>query len=43
MVGLGQIALELPEIAEVDINPVRLADGRAIAADALILVDAPAD
>lgn len=36
--ALGQAALELPEIAEIDINPVRVADGVALAADALIVV-----
>ena len=30
--GLG---LELPEIDEADVNPVRVADGAAVAADAL--------
>jgi acetate---CoA ligase (ADP-forming) len=37
-VALGQIALELPEIEEVDINPVRVDDGKAIAADALVVL-----
>lgn len=37
-VALGQAALELPEIAEIDVNPVRVADGAALAADALIVV-----
>jgi len=37
-VALGQAALELPEIAEIDVNPVRVADGVALAADALIVV-----
>lgn len=37
-VGLGRMAVELPEIEEVDINPVRIAGGRAIAADALIVL-----
>ncbi len=40
--GLGQMALELPEIAEVDINPVRVANGRAVSADALVVLGAPA-
>jgi acyl-CoA synthetase (NDP forming) len=37
-VALGQAALELPEIAEIDVNPVRVANGAALAADALIVV-----
>ncbi|WP_372785243.1 acetate--CoA ligase family protein [Phenylobacterium sp.] len=39
-VALGQAALELPEISEIDVNPVRVADGSALAADALIVVGA---
>jgi hypothetical protein len=34
------MALEIPEIEEVDANPVRIADGRAIVADALIALAA---
>jgi len=37
MVGVGQLALELDEVAEVDVNPVRVAGGTAKAADALIV------
>jgi acyl-CoA synthetase (NDP forming) len=37
-VALGHAALELPEISEIDINPVRVADGAALAADGLIVV-----
>jgi hypothetical protein len=37
-VALGQAALELPEISEIDVNPVRVANGAAVAADALIVV-----
>jgi len=37
-VALGHTALELPEIMEIDVNPVRVADGAALAADALIVV-----
>lgn len=38
LIGLGRMAVELPEIAEVDINPVRIAGGRAVAADALVVL-----
>lgn len=38
-VALGAAALELPEIVEIDVNPVRVADGRALAADALVVVE----
>ena len=37
-VGLGQLAMEQPAIVEVDINPVRVDKGVAIAADALIVL-----
>lgn len=37
-VALGTAALELPEIAEIDVNPVRVADGAALAADALVVL-----
>jgi acyl-CoA synthetase (NDP forming) len=38
MVGIGLLALEFDQVAEVDVNPVRVADGSARAADALIVV-----
>ena len=38
MVGLGQLALELDEVAEVDVNPIRVADGAVRAADALVVL-----
>jgi acyl-CoA synthetase (NDP forming) len=38
MVGVGQLVLELEDIAEIDVNPVRVADGSAVAADALIVL-----
>jgi hypothetical protein len=39
-VALGQAALDLPEISEIDVNPVRVANGAALAADGLIVVSA---
>jgi acetate---CoA ligase (ADP-forming) len=39
MVGVGLLALEFQQIAEVDVNPVRVADGAALAADALIVLN----
>jgi acetate---CoA ligase (ADP-forming) len=39
MVGLGNLALEFDEVAEVDVNPLRVADGAAVAADALIVLN----
>ncbi len=39
LMGLGRMALELPEIAEVDANPIRVADGRAVVADALVMLE----
>jgi hypothetical protein len=37
MVGLADLSLELEEIAEVDVNPILVADGSVRAADALIV------
>lgn len=39
VVQVGHIALTHPEIAEIDVNPIRVDDGQAIAADALIVLD----
>ncbi len=41
MVGLGDLALELGEVTEVDVNPVRVAGGVVCAADALVVVEGP--
>ncbi len=38
MVGVGNLALEHDEIAEVDINPIRVDNGEAYAADALVVL-----
>jgi hypothetical protein len=39
MVGVGLVALEFDQVAEVDVNPLRVAFGRALAADALIVLN----
>ena len=41
MIGVGQLALELNEVSEIDINPIRVDGGRAYAADALVVLAAP--
>ncbi|MEU8270790.1 acetate--CoA ligase family protein [Sphaerisporangium sp. NPDC049002] len=38
MVALGELALELDEVTEVDVNPLRVSGGVVLAADALIVV-----
>ncbi|WP_248798135.1 acetate--CoA ligase family protein [Pseudomonas sp. MWU13-2105] len=38
MVGVGNLALELDEVEEVDVNPIRVANGLAFAADALVVL-----
>jgi acyl-CoA synthetase (NDP forming) len=43
LMSLGQMARELPEIAEVDANPVRIAHGRAVVADALVILASAED
>jgi acyl-CoA synthetase (NDP forming) len=37
-VGLGNLALELPEVDSVDVNPVMVTDGGIVAVDALITI-----
>ncbi len=39
LVALGQLALDHPEVAEVDLNPLVLGSDGAIAVDALVVVD----
>jgi acyl-CoA synthetase (NDP forming) len=36
--GVGNLALELDEVVEIDVNPVRVADGAVFAADALVVL-----
>jgi acyl-CoA synthetase (NDP forming) len=38
--AIGQMALDNPEIAEIDVNPVLVSDAQPIAADALIILSA---
>ena len=38
MVGVGNLALEHENIQEVDINPIRVDNGKALAADALVVL-----
>jgi acyl-CoA synthetase (NDP forming) len=38
--AVGQIALDHPEVAEIDVNPLLIEGGRPVAADALIILSA---
>lgn len=38
-VAVGDLAVDDPSISELDVNPVRIHEGRAVAADALIVFD----
>jgi acyl-CoA synthetase (NDP forming) len=40
---IGQMALDSPEIAEIDVNPVMVQGGQPMAADALIILARPAE
>lgn len=37
VLGVGQLALELSDVTELDINPLRVDEGRVVAADALVV------
>jgi len=39
--AIGQMALDHPEIAEIDVNPVLVAGDRPVAADALVILSPP--
>ena len=39
LIALGQLGLDTPAIKEIDINPVIVADGKGVAADALIVLE----
>ncbi len=38
VIGVGNLALELDQVAEIDVNPIRVADGAVRAADALVVL-----
>ena len=39
LMGLGTLGLENDSVSEVDINPIKLVDGKPVAVDALIVLD----
>jgi acyl-CoA synthetase (NDP forming) len=39
-IGVGDLALDLPKVSEIDVNPIRVADGAVRAADALVVMEA---
>jgi acyl-CoA synthetase (NDP forming) len=39
--GVGKLALDHPEITEIDINPLIVFDGKPIAVDALVVMEEP--
>lgn len=43
LVGLGRLAVERPDIASVDVNPVLLREGKPVAVDALVELGDPAN
>ena len=40
ILAIGQMAIDHPEIAEIDVNPLLVAAGRPVAADALVILSA---
>jgi acyl-CoA synthetase (NDP forming) len=40
--AVERIAADIPQIAEIDVNPLLIQDGRPVAADALMILSAPA-
>jgi acyl-CoA synthetase (NDP forming) len=42
LVALGRLAVERPDIASIDVNPLIVRDGRPVAVDALVETSAPA-
>jgi acetyltransferase len=42
LTGLGRLALERPDVRSVDVNPLIVRDGRPVAVDALVVLDAAA-
>jgi acyl-CoA synthetase (NDP forming) len=43
LVALGRLGLERPDVLEVDVNPIIASEAGAIAVDALIVMEGPAD
>jgi len=39
LMGLGKLGLENEAVAEVDINPIKLVNGKPVAVDALVVLD----
>jgi acyl-CoA synthetase (NDP forming) len=39
LLGLGRLSIELPEIVELDLNPLRVSNGDVVTADALVVLD----
>jgi acetyltransferase len=43
LVALGRLGVERPDVLDVDLNPIIASEGGAIAVDALIVMEGPAD
>jgi hypothetical protein len=39
VLGIAALAIDHPEISEIDVNPIRVDNGKAVAADALIVLE----